>query len=278
MKPDQPYSRRINIKLRSLDISYYRGKTTLTPVVYSMTADFNFSLNNKNSFQVKVPYQWVQGKLGNTAGAGDLSLCLTRTVWSGDEWTLSSSVGAKVPVNRSNKTSGEGLPLPMYYQTSLGTYDGIAGLSLLSRKWLFATGIQVPFNSNGNEFLWGKWSSRPDLTTYVGHYGRANELKRGTDVMMRAERNFRFSRLNASIGVLPIWRITRDEFVAGQGIRVKQSGTTGMAMSAIATLGYNFGVKNGIRFLYGKKLTQRSVNPDGLTRRSVFTITYSHRF
>ncbi|MFM9076573.1 MAG: hypothetical protein ACKORJ_13570, partial [Bacteroidota bacterium] len=85
MKPDQPYSRRINIKLRSLDISYYRGKTTLTPVVYSMTADFNFSLNNKNSFQVKVPYQWVQGKLGNTAGAGDLSLCLTRTVWSGDE-------------------------------------------------------------------------------------------------------------------------------------------------------------------------------------------------
>ena len=278
MKPDQPFARKLNLRLRSLDLSYYHGTTTLTPVISSLTADLNFSLNDRNSFQVKLPYQWVRGRLGETSGAGDLSLCLTRTVWSGDIWTISGSLGTKIPVNRSNKTNNEGLPLPMYYQTSLGTYDGIAGVSVLSRKWLFATGIQMPYNTNGNEFLWGKWSGKPELTDYVSHYGRANSLKRGTDIMMRAERNFRFSRLNASLGLLPIWRIKQDEFANAQGVRIRQSGTTGMAMSAIATIGYNFGVRNGIRFLYGKKITQRSVNPDGLTRRSVFTITYSHRF
>ena len=178
MKPDQPFSRRLNIRLRSMELSYYRGKTTMTPVVHSMTADLNFTLNTRNGLQVKLPFQWVNGRLGDTKGAGDISLCYTRLVWNGDVWNLSASMGAKLPTNRSDKTSAEGLPLPMYYQTSLGTYDGIAGLSLISRKWMFATGLQVPFNQNGNQFLWGKWASRPDVSDYILGYGRAKEIGR----------------------------------------------------------------------------------------------------
>ena len=278
MKPDQPFSRRLNIRLRSMELSYYRGKTTMTPVVHSLTADLNFTLNTRNGLQVKLPFQWVNGRLGDTKGAGDISLCYTRLVWNGDVWNLSASMGAKLPTNRSDKTSAEGLPLPMYYQTSLGTYDGIAGLSLISRKWMFATGLQVPFNQNGNQFLWGKWASRPDVSDYILGYGRAKDLRRGVDVMFRAERNFRFSRFNASIGLLPIWRIRRDEFTSPQGVRVTANGTTGMALSAIGTLGYQFNVKSGFRLLYGKKIHQRDLNLDGLTRESVVTFSYIYKF
>ena len=278
MKPDQPFSKRIQLRLRSVEMTYYRGVTTLTPIVSSITADLNFSLNTKNGFQVKLPYQWVQGKLGQTEGAGDLSLCYTRLLASGHEWNVNASLGAKLPTNSSDKTNAEGLPLPMYYQTSLGTYDGIFGVSAISRKWLLATGIQVPFTQNSNQFLWGKWSTRPDLTTYVRKYDRALDLDRGYDVMARVERNFRFSQFNASVGLLPIWRLRRDVFTNPTGDRVKTNGSTGVAVSALATIGYNLNVRSGFRLLYGKNLHHRDFNPDGLTRESVITFTYTYKY
>lgn len=167
----------------------------------------------------------------------------------------------------------------MYYQTSLGTYDFITGLSIKTREWLFATGIQIPVvHQNENQFLWTTWPNYPDQE-YVKTYDEALRLKRGTDVMLRIERNFRFSQFNASIGALPIYRITRDELedpVTGR--RFKPDGTTGMALSVIATLGYSFDVRSGARLLFGRKITDREVNPDGLTRNEVLTISYYYRF
>ncbi|HEX5168455.1 MAG TPA: hypothetical protein VFW11_04735 [Cyclobacteriaceae bacterium] len=277
MKPDQPYNKKIEFKLRTMEISFYRGTTTLTPIIYSATADFNFSINNKTSFQVKVPYQAVTGRLADTKGLGDISLCLTRTVFSSERFDINFSVGTKLPTNQSDKDVN-GLPLPMYYQTSLGSYDFIAGLSLISPKWLFATGVQHAFNENGNQFLWTAWINGPEDIAYVQKYANAKELKRGTDIMMRVERNFRFSRLNFTIGLLPIYRITKDEITDGTGNRVKPAGTTGMALSAIVTTGYNFNVQSGIKLLIGHKITQRDENPDGLTRELVITLGYYYRF
>ncbi len=288
MKPDQHFNKKINLKLRSMELSFYRGITTLTPIVYSVSADLNFSLNHKNTFQVKLPYQWVEGQLANTKGTGDISVCFTRNLVSKEGLDLNFSLGGKIPTNNSNKTVSDqtlnkDLPLPMYYQTSLGTYDAIVGLSLINRKWLFATGIQVPFNQNKNQFIWSEWIGSSEDFAYVEKYPRAKELKRGIDVMLRLERNFRFSRLNFSLGLLPIYRIRKDEVslknnATNQFERFKPDGTTGLALSGIVTAGYSFNVKTGIKLLLGKKFTQRDENPDGLTRHFVSTITYFYRF
>jgi hypothetical protein len=277
MKPDQPYNKRIEFKLRTMEISFYRGTTTLTPIIYSATADFNFSINSKTSFQVKLPYQAVSGRLADTQGLGDISLCLTRNVYTSETFDVNFSLGTKLATNRSDKDE-DGYPLPMYYQTSLGSYDFIAGISLISRKWLFATGVQHAFNENGNQFLWTAWQNGPEEITYVQKYDNAKELKRGTDVMFRVERNFRFSRLNFTLGLLPIYRITKDEITDGTGNRVQQAGTTGMALSGIFTTGYNFNVQSGIKLLIGHKITQRDTNPDGLSRELVTTLGYYYRF
>jgi hypothetical protein len=284
MKPDQPFKRNIPLRLRSVELSFYRGTTLLSPIIYVSTLDVNFNLfDDKTFFQVKVPYQMVKGNLGKTSALSDISLCLTRNVATAGDFDVQVSLGAKIPPNDANlKDDINDLPLPMYYQTSLGTYDAIAGISLMSRNWLFATGIQHPFNRNGNHFTWAPWipvykhGEDPD---YVRSYAGAYELKRGTDVMLRAERNFRFSRFNFSLGALPIFRINRDEVTDTKiGKRVQPDGTTGMAFSAIATAGYSFNVRTGIRLLYGKKFTNRDVNPDGLTRHDVMTFTYFYRF
>lgn len=278
MKPDQPYNKKIELKLRSMEVSFYRGTTTLSPVVYVATADMNFSLNSKTSFQIKLPYQAVTGSLDNTSGLGDISLCFTRNMYSSEKFDLNLSLGGKIPTNQSDKENDEGNPLPMYYQTSLGSYDLITGISLISRKWLFATGVQYALNENGNQFLWTAWDGNTEHSMdYVKKYANSKELKRGVDVMFRVERNFRFSRVNFTLGLLPIYRVTNDEITQG-GIRVKPEGAKGLAMSAILTTGYSFDVQSSVRLLVGHKIVQRDNNPDGLTRELVTTLSYCYRF
>ena len=259
-----------------MEISFYRGTTPLTPIVYVATADFNFSLNSKTSFQLKLPFQAVRGQLARTSGLGDISLCITRTLMTSEKFDINFSIGGKIPSNNSSKDV-DGLPLPMYYQTSLGTYDFITGFSIISKKWLFATGIQHPFNKNENQFLWEAWEGTSE-EAYINRYNQAKELKRGTDIMLRIERNWRFSRLNFSLGLLPIYRINNDEISLANGTRVKPEGAQGLALSGIFTAGYGFNVKSGIKLLAGHKIVQRDNNPDGLTREFVSTIGYYYRF
>ncbi|MFN8842842.1 MAG: hypothetical protein ACK5WV_04545, partial [Chryseotalea sp.] len=246
MKPDQPYNKKAQIRLRAMEISLYRGTTNMTPIIYVANADFSFSINNKYSFQVKLPYQMVSGRLANTASLGDISISATRNLVSNDDYDINFSVGAKIPTNNSNLTEN-GRPLPMYYQTSLGTYDAIAGVSLLTRKWLFATGIQIPLNKNKNEFLWGRWADSGEDMDYIEKYARANNLNRGIDVMLRIERNFRFSQFNFSLGLLPIYRIKKDEVRLSDGSIFKSNDAQGLAASVIGTMGYNINIHHGLR-------------------------------
>ncbi len=280
MKPDQPYNKKIQLKLRSMEVSFYRGSTTLTPIVYVATADLNFSLGPKYTFQLKVPFQFVEGKLAKTSSLGDLSICLTRNIYTSDRFDVNLSVGGKIPTNSSD-LSTRGLPLPMYYQTSLGTYDFIAGVSVINRKWLFATGIQIPLNQNNNQFIWSAWNGDVE-EAYVDRYTQSKNLNRGIDVMLRAERNFRLSRFNFSVGLLPIYRITSDEITNSIGNRtskdVKGNEGNGLALSVIGTGGYNFNVRSGIKLLVGHKIVQREFSPDGLTREFVSSVTYTYRF
>lgn len=277
MKPDQPYNKKIDLKLRSMEISFYRGTTPLSPVIYVATADMNFGINSKTFVQLKVPWLSSSGTLGKTSGLSDLSLCFTRTIVTADKYNISFSAGAKIPTNKSDLEE-DGRPLPMYYQTSLGTYDLIAGISFINRNWLFATGIQHPFNHNENKFTWSAWSDFPDQA-YVMKYAPAYELRRGTDVMLRIERNFRYSRFNFTLGLLPIYRLNHDQRTnPATGEIIKPEEAKGLALSAIATAGYSFNVQNGVRLLFGHKITNRDVNPDGLTREMVTTVSYYYRF
>ncbi len=283
MKPDQPFNKKVEFKLRTVEVSFYRGTTTLTPIIYVATVDMSFSLNRKTSFQVKLPYQAAQGRLANTTGMGDISFCFTRNIYSSDQFDLNLSVGGKIPSNNSDFHTAEGNVLPMYYQTSLGTYDFITGISLINRKWLLATGIQIPLNSNGNQFDWHLWNDPdPVEKAYVQQYANATDLRRGIDVMLRVERNFRLSRVNFSVGLLPIYRITSDRITDFRGNRVNHDAKgnvgEGLAMSWITTAGYNFNVRSGVRLLVGHKIQQRTFSPDGLTRELVTSVTYIYRF
>lgn len=287
MKPDQAFNKKVNLKLRSLELSYYQGKTTLTPIVRVINLDAAIGITKNMGVQIKLPYQMVSGNFDKTAGLGDISLSLTQRFIDTENFDFSATIGAKIPSNDANiKSSGvnrplsKGLALPMYYQTSLGSFDIVAGASYISSKWLFATGIQVALTANGNTWWPGEWL--PPVypsEDYVRSYDVATRLKRGTDVMFRVERNFRFAKYSFNIGALPIYRITKDQIQdRNTGVYEKLEGTTGLAFSVLLGAAYNFNVNNAIKFTYGKKFADREVNPDGLTRENVAIFAYLFRF
>ena len=281
MKPDQGFNKQVPIKLRTIEFNAYRGQTTITPLVYVGTLDLTVGIGNKTAMQVKVPFQAVRGNLGETQGLGDISLSVTRTLIDTENGDLNFTIGGKIPSNQSdlkNNDLGFARDYPMYYQVSLGSWDLVAGTSYITRKWLFAAAVQVALTQNNNTFLWSEWPDYPD-PNYLMLNEIAYQLHRGVDVMMRVERNFRLSRFNFYVGLLPIWRITQDEiFDVNIQERVKVPETTGLALSLLTGAGYSFNVTSGIKFLYGKELTRRKANPDGLTRENVVTIAYVYHF
>ncbi|MEM6643371.1 MAG: hypothetical protein AAF616_10355 [Bacteroidota bacterium] len=288
MRPDQSYNKRIDIKLRSLEVNYYKGNSIVSTVIRAATVDFNIGINDLSSFQIKVPYQWAEGNLGSNGGLGDISLSYTRLLKTTNRWDLNGTLGAKIPSTDGNKTVNNfntgfvDAPIHMYYQNSLGSYDAIAGFAAVNGKWLLATGVQVALTANNNQFTWEDGQNGfPDYPSreYLIQHNIGRELKRGVDVMIRVERNWRFTNFNFSLGALPIWRVTQDEAIpGGETERRKIENTTGLALSAIGSFGYQFDVNNSIKIIRGIKITDRKVNPDGLTRDDVWSVSYIYKF
>ena len=284
MRPDQAYNKRIDFRLRSIEYNFYRGKSNTSAIIYAHTVELNASLGTRNTVQFKIPYMHINGNLGNNQGIGDISISATRILKSTPNFTLAGSIGTKIPTNKSDDTfSGEftndiAQHLPMYYQTSLGTYDAIAGLSIINRKWLFAAGVQVALSRNANQFTWDDWRFYPS-GGYLQQHHVGRNLRRGSDAMLRIERNFRFTNFNFSIGALPIYRFHPDEVdFPGFEERIRLNETTGLALSVIGSFGYQFSVRNGIKLILGYKLKDRKNNPDGLTRDNVLSFSYIYRF
>ena len=290
MQPAQIYTKKLNFKLKSIEFGQNYSKTTTSPDIFITFVDFNFGVTEKASFQVKVPFQFATGNLGSVAGMGDISLSFTQNIKSTETYHINGTVGFKIPVGNGDEqdsdpdiTGGRSVDMPMYYQPSLGTFDFVAGASFLTQKWLFAAGIQIPLIQN-NENDWRQSDFLPPLGNYpspryLDNYDPANDLERGIDIMVRAQRSWNFSRWDLYVGLLPIIRVTKDEITDIEtGERVKLDGTTGMALTGLASTAYNFNTTSALKFLAGIKITERDVNPDGLTRNSVVTISYIKRF
>jgi len=280
MKPDQNYSKRIKFKLRSLEVNQYRGNATLSPIIYVTTLDFNIGINDRNSFQIKAPFQYVTGNLGDVSGVGDISLSVTRNLFSKERYSINATIGTKIPTGDSDKDKA-GRDYPMYYQPSLGSYDIIFGGSWISSEWLVAVGYQQALNKNNNEFQAEQWFNDelyPDLN-YLLEHDEGVHLLRGTDLMLRTERNWRYANFNLNLGLLTIYRITKDEALNTEtGRREEIDGTIGPAITLLGGGGYNFNVNSSLKLILGLKLKQRDVNPDQLTRDDVVSISYVFRF
>jgi hypothetical protein len=284
MRPDQHRGKHLNLKLNALEFTQHFGATKFGDYLLSYIVDADFMLNPKTTLHFKLPYTFVFNKMPAVNGLGDISLSLTRLLLQKDKWQIAGTFGGKIPTN-GNDLSYNGIPLPSYYQTSLGTYDLVAGVGIIYGNWLFSTGYQHAFNRTKNQFLRYVEDGIPknsfdgtEYASFANAYANSKELQRAPDVMLRVERNFRIGRFNAHLGLLNIYRLEDDEVTNFRGARVKIANSGGLTINGLLGAGYRFSTRSAIKVLFGRKITGKERNPDGLGREYVNNISYEIRF
>ncbi|MGB0525156.1 MAG: hypothetical protein ACPGJS_19435 [Flammeovirgaceae bacterium] len=281
LKPDQKFRKRQNIKVRSIEISHYYGTNRFGDQIFSYTLDANISFSDYTYFQVKLPYTRVNGTITDTHGFGDVSLSLTQNLYQREAFQINATIGAKIPIGRPN-LQWRGRDLPMYYQTTLGTYDAVVGISLISRKWLVAVGYQQALTETDNHFLREEWEGTRWFETAVEYPPSSGNLLRGKDLMYRIERNIRFSKFNINLGILHVHRLTKDKVDHPSGNTTSERGelemTNGAAITGLVGIGYHFSPKTSIKIMNGWRLKKRHYNPDGLSRDFVNTVALQIKF
>jgi hypothetical protein len=278
LKPDQYYSQKLRVRVNSIELTQHIGHTKFGDIIHATFIDGNIGITGKTNLQVRLPaYTIIEGRMPTSRGWGDLFFNLSHAIVTNDKYRLSLSAGVKLYTSKADKKSDDGLPMPMYQQTSYGSNDINFGISWMSRGWLMATGYQHPLNQNRNQFSSEQWVGS-SLSSVVKVYDTSNGLSRGDDVMFRLERNIRLSRTNFYVGILNLWRVTPDKVYNEAGLLSPVEGSTGLALNLLTGGGYQFNTRMGIRVLASIKLKERDANPDGLARNFIGQVAYLIKF
>ncbi len=245
--------------------------------VYTPGLQYDYFSGKGWNLQAKVTGNYANGSLGTEFGPGDIFLSASRANPLKNKWQISYTLGLKVPLNTANASNG-GMPLPMQYQSSLGTFDLIAGATVQNEKWQFSAGYQQPLSgANKNGFLPEYWNGKPEASNYPSTF----KLDRKGDVLLRASRNFSSKGLfSFSTGLLGIIHLGEDSYINPfeNNMVLPITGSSGLTLNVTGAAYWQIGKHTRVGLTGGIPLLVRDVRPDGLTRSWVLSPEISWRF
>lgn len=242
--------------------------------VFAPGIQYDNQLSARWAIQAKLTSNYARGNLGSAAGVGDVILSGTFMFPTKAKWATSFTLGTKLPLNQGDlKSSGQ--PLPMQYQSSLGTIDLITGFSVSNSQWQFSAGWQQPLTgANGNAFLPGS-STKPEAPAYPP----SNQFNRKADVLARAAYTWTINdRMSFNGGLLGIYHVGKDTYINTIGNSLSIDGSQGLTLNATLAGWWIVNPKIRLGFTAGTPLLTREVRPDGLTRSIVFAPEISWLF
>ena len=269
-----------SLKLNSAKVIFSYGIGEEGTTIIQTIPEVNFTLVKNNTIQLRLPYLFINGNLRSNNGIGDLALSITQSFVKKEKIKLNVTVGIKIASNQSDDLIGTEatnvlLPLPMPYQTSLGTNDLVLGTSLEYNKWYLGMGYQhVITNKNKNLFLRTRWSGNSDAQKYF----ESNLLNRGDDALLRVERIFNIKKFSCTAGLIGIYRMQEDKISNFQNVEIDVNGSDGLTLNLTGSTQYNFSQNFGLNFSFGMPLKVREVRPDGLTRKLVLNTSLNYFF
>ncbi len=252
--------------LNSFEFSSYYGLGEHNTLIMINQFEGNFNLIDKKLYaQVKIPYAAIFGNLGTNSGLGDLTMSLSYLPYKRAMSNLSLALGVKIPANSSD-LSHNGRPLPMVYQTSLGSTDLLLGARFTYKKWDFSTGLQHSFNSNSNQYL--HLSGISDSVIYNGYFESRN-IRRADDVIFRINRKFQVKNIQLNTGLLFIYHMANDAITDFDGERIKAVGSQGLTFNLNLAGSIPLTKRMKFTFVLAKPVIQRKYVTDGLARSFV---------
>lgn len=226
--------------------------------------EVNYNLIDKKLYaQVKVPFQTAIGELATTNGLGDITMSLSYNAVSKKKSKLSLVGGAKLPTNNSNLTQN-GTPLPMVYQSSLGSIDALFGFNYRYNTWDATVAYQHPFTVNNNGYLHDTIQ-----TTHYNSYFESRQLQRAGDAVLRINKTFKTKKAIFSSGMLFIYHVANDKYVNNQNKRVEAENSKGMTINLNFSATTRLSKKIDLVAIYAHPILLRENRPAGLTRKFV---------
>jgi hypothetical protein len=216
--------------------------------------------------ELRIPFIYTNGNIGHTSGVGDLIFSVNHRIASFDKSNWSIIAGARIKSNDANKSFNDN-PLPMAYQTSLGTYDIILGSFYSIPKWDFYAAYQHSFGRNQNNYLIGSSVVSDNLKYY-----ESNKLKRGDDLYFRTRRFLKLKNSNKLIiNTLLIYRLQKDQIYKNDE-NIHLQGSKGLTMNI--GLGFSKKLKNQrkLEYILAFPIIDKNYRADGLTRNIVLGI------
>ena len=259
-------------------LSTYKQKITLlltngigdeNVYVFTPGIQFDNKLNKSWAVQARLTVNYAHGNLGSATGLGDLFLSGSYTLSKKNNWETIVLLGTKIFLNNGDILSRD-KPLPMQYQSSLGTVDLLTGISLSDNRWAFATAIQLPLTgTNRNTFLPAYYN-----LPKANKYSPSNDFKRKGDILLKAGYNLPAKdKLAVNIGLLGIYHLGRDTYIDGNisNKPIELKGSEGLTLNITAAVIYKVTCKFSIGLSGGVPFIVRDTRPDGLTRKFVVT-------
>ncbi len=232
--------------------------------------EYDRNISNKWGVNAKLTSLAQSGNEISVWGLSDIFLTGKYNVW--DE--LYVILGIKAPLTTGNRTLNQ-LPLPMDYQSSLGTVDGILGLGYRLSHLQIMAGYQHPFIQNANTFDANRYTNDHILSTFQ----TTNSYKRSSDALLRASYNIPvMNGLSLTPSALAVYHLADDTYRTGPVQEIAIVGSQGLTVNGNVYLDYAFLTHHAVQVSVGAPFVVRDVRPDGLTRGFVMGIEYKYTF
>ncbi len=239
--------------------------------------EFGVKQNDHLSYQLKLTSVYAGGFLGSVFNLGDAFGFINFTPERSGKDQISFLSGFKIPLSFANDKNSLGKPLPLDYQSSLGTFDLIEGINYIGNgKWEFNAGIQIPvINKNKNTFFPDEYSDRR-----VENFLPTNNFKRKGDALLRAGRYLFIEGTSIVLkpNILAIYHLGNDRFENRLGKNESIPGSAGLTLNAGLTASKRFKNNNQLEIITAAPFIVRDKRPDGLTRSIVINVQYSFSF
>jgi hypothetical protein len=258
----------------SISIGNTSGAADGNTFVNGTYATYSRQLSDKIYWDTKITANYASGKLANNFNIGDIFSSFTVKAYTSKTNTQSLKflAGLKIPLTAANDKAGS-KPLPLAYQSSLGTYDVLVGANFNSNKWEFTNAWQLPVTKQNKNTFIKEYSVSNDFPS-------TNKFERKGDVLLRAAYNIKKLAKNISLkpNILAIYHLGEDSYENIYSMRTNLVGSKGLTLNANLIGNYAINKSSSIELSVAAPFLVRDVRADGLTRKFTAGIEYKFSF
>ncbi len=265
------------IKRNSVDVGINYGIGEQETNIFNLYLQYQINITKVFALQTKVNANYANGFLGNAFNIGDIYL-------SGNYFPVLKSInklnligGVKVPLSFSNDKNTDGKPLPLDYQASLGTIDGILGVNyIINNKLEFDLATQIPvIQLNKNSFFTDEY-----LDPRINKFSNTNNFRRKADLFSRIGYYIALKKVNTVIkpSLSAIYHLGNDSYEDRFTNSQPIPGSKGITLNGSVVITKTLKSLNRLELFLGTPFIVRDARPDGLTRSAVINLQYTFLF